>query len=96
MLTRRRKNFYVHVKVTHLTWFSPPRTTQIEPDNGNVYVHLALCELQRDCHGVEPQALESRPVTDAVRRHLEKALEVDPQCEFAYETLNTTLNYPYI
>jgi len=61
----------------------------VEPDNGNVYVHLGLCHLQWDCHGLDSQAVETRSVSDSCRRYLEKALEVDPQCEFAYETLGT-------
>jgi len=33
--------------------------------------------------------MEHQTVSDRCREHLEKALEVDPKCEFAYETLGT-------
>ena len=54
-----------------------------------MYVHLALCRLQRDCEGVAPALLESRPVSDGCQQLLLQALDVDPHCEFAYETLGT-------
>ena len=62
---------------------------QVEPDNGNVYVHRGLCRLQWDFHGVDKKTMETRSVGESCRRFFEKALEVDPNCEFAYETLGT-------
>jgi len=60
------------------------KALEVEPDNGNVYVHLGLCHLQWK---YSSPSTHSEPEAD--NKYLLKALEVDPKCEFAYETLGT-------
>ena len=38
---------------------------------------------------MDAATLETRPVSSVCREYFEKALKVDPQCEFGYETLGT-------
>lgn len=65
------------------------RALQLEPDNGNVWVHRGLCRLQWDYSGMDRKSADSLPTPDSCRGFLEEALRVDPMCEFAYETLGT-------
>ncbi|ELT97004.1 hypothetical protein CAPTEDRAFT_174469 [Capitella teleta] len=53
------------------------KAISLEPDNGNIYVHKGLLQLQW-----------KQDIEEAARL-MNKALEVDRGCEFAYETLGT-------
>jgi import receptor subunit TOM70 len=53
------------------------RALELEPDNGNIYVHRGLLRLQW------------KQDIDEASRLINKAMEVDDKCEFAYETLGT-------
>ncbi|KAK2158456.1 hypothetical protein LSH36_170g04057 [Paralvinella palmiformis] len=53
------------------------KSIELEPDNGNTYVHRGLLRLQW------------KQDIDEATKLINKAIEVDDKCEFAYETLAT-------
>lgn len=55
------------------------KASELAPTNANIYVHKALLEAQSK-NGDVGKSVEI----------LEKALQIDPYCEFAYEALGTT------
>jgi len=55
------------------------KAAELAPTNANIYVHKALLEAQA-----------KNGTAEASVKILEKALEIDPCCEFAYEALGTT------
>ena len=50
---------------------------KVDPTNANVYVHRGLL------------ALQAKSDVQGAREMIQKAIKIDPKCEFAYETLGT-------
>ena len=74
---------------------------ELEPDNGNLYVHRALLILSRSQGGDMMPGMAGVAGADAEEKALairliQSALAVDPKCEFALETLGMAFSYPYI
>ena len=50
---------------------------KVDPSNANVFVHRGIL------------ALQARTDIAGARELIQKAIKIDPKCEFAYETLGT-------
>ena len=71
---------------------------ELEPDNGNLYVHRALLILSRSQGGGMMPGMAGVAGADAEEkaqaiRLIQSALAVDSKCEFALETLGMAFSY---
>jgi len=55
------------------------KASKLAPTNANIFVHKALLEVQAKNGDIDKSV-----------KIIEKALQIDPRCEFAYEALGTT------
>ena len=53
------------------------QAAKVDSTNANIFVHRGLL------------ALQARADVNGARELIQKAIKVDPKCEFAYETLGT-------